>query len=162
MDVSRFNSEGKLTLALARNEALFFQHQQIRPEHILLALVALPECLAARLLRELGLDLHVIVREIVVVREVVALSRFGPTRADLPSPVISAVSLRVLEHAHEESRAMCAERTGTEHLLLGLLREDSLAQHVLTNGLGMKTDEVRELVGGRACKYPEEGSQRCK
>ena len=39
MDVSRFNSEGKLTLALARNEALFFQHQQIRPEHILLAVV---------------------------------------------------------------------------------------------------------------------------
>ena len=52
MDVSRFNSEGKLTLALARNEALFFQHQQlVRPEHLLLALwSAIPQCPASRLL----------------------------------------------------------------------------------------------------------------
>ena len=156
MDISRFNSEGNQTLALARNEALFFQLELVQPEHLLLALVSIPQCPASRLLRELGHDL------VVVVREVVALSRFGPTRTDLPSPGLSAVSLRVVERAHEESRAMCAERTGTEHLLLGLLREDSLAQHVLTNGLGMKTNEVRELVGGRACKNPEEGSQRCK
>ena len=156
MDVSRFNSEGKHTLALARNEALFFHRELVQPEHLLLALVSIPQCPASRLLRELGHDL------VVVVREVVALSRFGPTRTDPPSPGLSAVSLRVVERAHEESRAMCAERTGTEHLLLGLLREDSLAQHVLANSLGIKIDEVRELVRGWACQNPEEGSQRCR
>ena len=69
MDVSRFNSEGKLTLALARNEALFFHRELVQPEHLLLALVSIPQCPASRLLRELGHDLVVVVREVVALRK---------------------------------------------------------------------------------------------
>ncbi len=153
--VSRLTDMGKQALALARNEALFFQHQQIRPEHILLALVALPECLAARLLRELGLDLHVIVREIV------AAIDFGQTREAFASPRLSASGARVLELADEESRALSAEYIGTEHLLLGLLREEEgLASHVLTNRLGVQTDVMRRMANRWSRKSPEVGRQR--
>ncbi len=142
-------------LALARNEALFFQHEQVRPEHVLLALVALPECLAARLLRELGLDLHVIVREIV------AAIDFGKTREASASPRLSAAGARVLELAEAESKALKAEYTGTEHLLLGLLiEEEGLASHVLINRLGVQLDVIRHVAARWARKSPEVGRQR--
>ena len=142
-------------LALARNEALFFQHEQVRPEHILLALVALPECLAARLLRELGLDLHVIVREIV------AAIDFGKTRETSANPRFSAAVARVLELAEAESKALSAEYTGTEHVLLGLLiEEEGLASHILINRLGVQVDVIRQVAARWARKSPEIGRQR--
>ncbi len=148
---------GKQALALARNEALFFQHQQIRPEHILLALVALPECLAARLLRELGLDLHVIVREIV------AAIDFGQSREAFASPRLSSSGLRVLQFADEESRTLSTEYIGTEHLLLGLLREEEgLASHVLLARLGVQTDVMRRMAGRWSRKSPEVGQRRSR
>ncbi len=153
--VDRLTDKGKQAITLARNEALFFQHEQIRPEHILLALVALPECLAARLLRELGLDLHVIVREIV------AAIDFGQNRESFASPRLSAGGLRVLELADEESRELSTEYIGTEHLLLGLLREEEgLASHVLTNRLGVQTDVMRRMANRWSRKSPEVGRQR--
>ena len=153
--VNRLTDMGKQALQLARNEALFFQHQQIRPEHILLALVALPECLAARLLRELGLDLHVIVREIV------AAIDFGQSREAFASPRLSSSGLRVLELADEESRALSTEYIGTEHLLLGLLsEEEGLASHVLINRLGVQIDVMRRMANRWSRKSPEVGRQR--
>lgn len=153
--VNRLTDMGKQALSLARNEALFFQHQQIRPEHILLALVALPECLAARLLREIGLDLHVIVREIV------AAIDFGQSREAFASPRLSPSGLRVLELADEESRGLSAEYIGTEHLLLGLLREkEGLASHVLSNRLGVETDVMRRMADRWSRKSPEVRRQR--
>ncbi len=155
--VDRLTDKGKQAITLARNEALFFQHEQIRPEHILLALVALPECLAARLLRELGLDLHVIVREIV------AAIDFGQNRESFASPRLSAGGLRVLELADEESRELSTEYIGTEHLLLGLLREEEgLASHVLTNRLGVQTDVMRRMANRWSRKSPEVGRQRTR
>ncbi len=155
--VNRLTDMGKQALALARNEALFFQHQQIRPEHILLALVALPECLAARLLRELGLDLHVIVREIV------AAIDFGQSREAFASPRLSSSGIRVLELADEESRSLSSEYIGTEHLLLGLLREEEgLASHVLINRLGVQTDVMRRMANRWSRKSPEVGRQRTR
>ena len=155
--VDRLTDKGKQAITLARNEALFFQHEQIRPEHILLALVALPECLAARLLRELGLDLHVIVREIV------AAIDFGQNRESFASPRLSAGGLRVLELADQESRELSTEYIGTEHLLLGLLREEEgLASHVLTNRLGVQTDVMRRMANRWSRKSPEVGRQRTR
>ena len=152
MDNIHLTDMSKVALAKSRNEALFFQQEQIQPEHLLTALAGIPRCLAARLLRELGHDLHI------VVREVVTFITFGPSRARLPTPEFSAATLRVLERAGEEARALSAERIGTEHLLLGLLGHDSLACSVLTERLGVQADEVRRLVKSWARKSSREST----
>ena len=141
MDQERLTDTGKQALALARNEALFFQHEEIQPEHILTALAGLPRCCAARLLRKLGLDLHVIVRE------VVAATHFGPIRNSPPMPRLSCASSRVLARAKAEAASCGTEHVGTEHILLGLMSEKNLAAHVLSSRMGVALDAVRKLVG---------------
>ncbi len=145
----------KRTLARSRAEALFFQHDQILPEDILTAILSLPHCHAAQLLRRLGLDLHL------VTREVVTVTHFGPTRKNILNPSLSATSLRVIELAAEESWSLAAEYIGTEHLLFGLLQEKSPASQALTERTDVRIDEVRQLAGAWAGKGPEEEPQHC-
>ena len=63
--LGRLSEMSRQVLALAKKEAAFFQHDQIGTEHILLAMTAVPEALATRLLRRQGIDPQVVVREIV-------------------------------------------------------------------------------------------------
>lgn len=153
MVTDRLTAMGKRALAFARNEARFFQQEQIQPEHILAALAGMPQCLAFRLLLDLGIDLHLVVREIVTV------SRFGDPGEAAPDPKLSAASLLVLERADDEARAMRARTVGTEHLLLGLIREESLASYVLSERLGIRIDEVRRRVADQAANEPQQGPQ---
>lgn len=141
MAQDRLTGWAKLMLARARNEALFFQHEEIQPEHILSALAGLPRCYAARLLRQLGLDLHIIVRE------VVAATNFGPVRDSPPNTRLSCASSRVLAQAAAEAAAFGAEHVGTEHILLGLMSEQNAASHVLSMRLGVSIDAARDLIG---------------
>ena len=145
----------KRTLARSRAEALFFQHDRILPEDILSAILGLPRCRAGLLLRRLGLDLYLVTREIVTV------THFGPNRTNTQNPSLSATSLRVIELAAEESRSLCAEYINTEHVLLGLLQEESPALQVLTERMGVRIDEVRHLANDWAGKGPEEDLQHC-
>ncbi|MYB77699.1 MAG: hypothetical protein F4X83_11545 [Chloroflexi bacterium] len=144
MDVKPLSGMTRQVLARARSEAFFFHHDQIQPEDMLAAIVGLPHCHAARLLRKLEVNLHF------VMREIVAAKGFGPVRKKVLDPGLSAASTRVLERAAEESRALSAEFIGTEHVLLGLLREESVASHILANRLGVQADEVRCLAKGWA------------
>ncbi len=63
--LSRLSEMSRQILALAKKEAAFFQHDQIRTEHILLAIAAVPEAVASRLLRRQGVDPQAVVREVV-------------------------------------------------------------------------------------------------
>src|SRR5687767_4687786 len=128
-------------LQLARKEAAFFQHDQIRTEHILLAIAAVPEAVASRLLRRQGIDPQAVVREVV--------SHLHIGRAvDSRTISLSLPARRAIEVAGLEAQRLGSEYIGTEHLLLGILAErDSLAGQALAK-LGIDADVVRRQAAG--------------
>ncbi|CAA9282577.1 MAG: ClpB protein [uncultured Chloroflexi bacterium] len=139
--LSRLSEMSRQILQLARKEAAFFQHDQIRTEHILLAIAAVPEAVASRLLRRQGIDPQA------VVREVVAHLHIGRA-VDSRSITLSGPARRAIEIAALEAQRLGSEYIGTEHLLLGILAEkESLAGRVLTK-LGIDSDVVRRQAAG--------------
>ena len=139
--LSRLSEMSRQILALAKKEAAFFQHDQIRTEHILLAIAAVPEAVASRLLRRQGVDPQAVVREVV--------SHLHIGRAvDARGITLSLSARRSIEVAGLEAQRLGAEYIGTEHLLLGILAErDSLAGRVLQK-LGIDADVVRRQATG--------------
>jgi ATP-dependent Clp protease ATP-binding subunit ClpC len=139
--LSRLSEMSRQILALAKKEAAFFQHDQIRTEHILLAIAAVPEAVASRLLRRQGVDPQAVVREVV--------SHLHIGRAvDSRGITLSLSARRAIEVAGLEAQRLGSEYIGTEHLLLGILAErDSLAGRVLAK-LGIDADVVRRQATG--------------
>jgi ATP-dependent Clp protease ATP-binding subunit ClpC len=127
-------------MALANQEAQRFNHEYIGTEHILLGLVKEGSGVGANVLKNLGVDLHK------VRVEVEKLVRAGPDMVTMGKLPQTPRAKKVIEYAIEEARNLNHNYVGTEHLLLGLLREhDGVAAQVLMN-LGLKLDEVREEV----------------
>jgi ATP-dependent Clp protease ATP-binding subunit ClpC len=127
-------------MALANQEAQRFNHEYIGTEHILLGLVKEGSGVGANVLKNLGVDLHK------VRMEVEKLVKTGPDMVTMGKLPQTPRAKKVIEYAIEEARNLNHNYVGTEHLLLGLLREhDGVAAQVLMN-LGLKLDEVREEV----------------
>jgi ATP-dependent Clp protease ATP-binding subunit ClpC len=139
--LSRLSEMSRQILALAKKEAAFFQHDQIRTEHILLAIAAVPEAVASRLLRRQGVDPQAVVREVV--------SHLHIGRAvDSRAITLSLSARRSIEVAALEAQRLGSEYIGTEHLLLGIMAErESLASKVLAR-LGIDPDVVRRQASG--------------
>jgi len=125
----------------AREEARRFGHDYIGTEHILLGLVKEGTGVAAHVLKSLGVDL----KKIRI--EVEKLVQTGSASASSQQqPPFTPRAKKVLELSMEEARNIGHNYVGTEHLLLGLLREnDGLAAQVLLN-MGLKLETVREEV----------------
>src|ERR687887_2648200 len=139
--LSRLSEMSRQILALAKKEAAFFQHDQIRTEHVLLAIAAVPEAVASRLLRRQGIDPQA------VVREVVAHLHIGRA-VDSRAITLSQSVRRAIEIAGLEAQRLGSEYIGTEHLLLGIMAEkESLAGRVLAK-LGIDADVVRRQAAG--------------
>jgi ATP-dependent Clp protease ATP-binding subunit ClpC len=136
----RFTERARKVMALANQEAQRFNHEYIGTEHILLGLVKEGSGVGANVLKNLGVDLHK------VRVEVEKLVRAGPDMVTMGKLPQTPRAKKVIEYAIEEARNLNHNYVGTEHLLLGLLREhDGVAAQVLMN-LGLKLDEVREEV----------------
>ncbi|MEK6635388.1 MAG: Clp protease N-terminal domain-containing protein, partial [Planctomycetota bacterium] len=136
----RFTDRARKVMALAREEARRFNHEYIGTEHILLGLVKEGSGVAANVLQNLDIEMKKIRLEI---------EKIVQSGSDLVSvgqlPFTPRVK-KVLEYAMEEARALGHNYIGTEHLLLGLLREqEGVAAQVLLN-LGVKLEDVREEV----------------
>ena len=137
----RFTERARKVMSLARLEAQRFYHDYVGTEHILLALVKEGTGVAAVVLKKMGVDLKSIRDEI------------ERTVERGPQPVSQNQQLpytprakKVLELSLEEARNLGHHYIGTEHLLLGLLREhDGYAAQALMN-LGLKLEDVREEV----------------
>ena len=136
----KFTDRARKVMSLARNEAQRLGHDAIGTEHILLALIKEGSGVAARALINLDVDLKKVTAEI---------EKQIPSE---PKPVASGSlpftprAKRTLEFAHEEAANLGHDYIGTEHLLLGLLREqEGLAARVLVN-LGVRLDEVRDEI----------------
>jgi ATP-dependent Clp protease ATP-binding subunit ClpC len=136
----RFTDRARKVMGLARQEAQRFNHQYIGTEHILLGLIQEGSGVAANVLRNLDVDPDKIRQE------VEKIVQDGPTMATLGQLPFTPRAKKVLELASEEATNLRHNYIGTEHLLLGLIREnEGVAAQVLMN-LGLKLEEVREEV----------------
>src|SRR5437868_5636290 len=136
----RFTDRARKVMALANQEAQRLNHEYIGTEHILLGLVKEGSGVGANVLRNLDVDLRK------VRLEVEKLVKAGPEMVTMGKLPQTPRAKKVIEYAIEEARNLNHNYVGTEHLLLGLLREhDGVAAQVLMN-LGLKLEEVREEV----------------
>src|SRR5205085_3865899 len=136
----RFTDRARKVMQLANQEAQRLNHEYIGTEHILLGLVKEGSGVAANVLKNLDADLRK------VRLEVEKMVQPGPDMVTLGKLPQTARTRKVLEYAGEEANNLDHNYIGTEHLLLGLLREsDGVAAQVLVN-LGLRLEEVREEV----------------
>jgi ATP-dependent Clp protease ATP-binding subunit ClpC len=136
----RFTERARKVMSLARQEAQRFNHDYIGTEHILLGLVQEGSGVAAQVLRNLEVEPRKIRIE---VEKIVKNGTNMVTMGQLP---FTPRAKKVLELALEEAQNLGHNYIGTEHLLLGLIREnEGIAAQVLLN-LGTKLEEVREEV----------------
>jgi ATP-dependent Clp protease ATP-binding subunit ClpC len=136
----RFTDRARKVMALANQEAQRFNHEYIGTEHILLGLVKEGSGVGANVLKNLEVDLRK------VRLEVEKLVKSGPDMVTMGKLPQTPRAKKVIEFAIEEARHLNHNYVGTEHLLLGLLREhDGVAAQVLMN-LGLKLEDVREEV----------------
>lgn len=134
--MERFTQRARRVLSLAQEEAERFRHNYIGTEHLLLGLLREEGGVAGRVLRDLGLEQR---RVEELVEE---LTRATPRSTGVTAE-LSPGTKRVLELAVDEARRMGHHYIGTEHLLLGLVRQsDGVAIDVLKR-LGVSPEEVR-------------------
>lgn len=141
----RLTDRARKVMAIAQREAERLNHEYVAPEHILIALVTEGAGVAAIVLKNHDIDARK------VRLEVERLVKPGPDMVVMGKLPQTPKGKKALEYAIEEARAMNHGYAGTEHLLLGLLRdEDGNAAKVLFNlGLGPERvrEEVRDLLG---------------
>ena len=136
----RFTDRARKVMQLANQEAQRFNHEYVGTEHVLLGLVKEGSGVAANVLKNLDVDL----RKIRV--EVEKIVQSGPDMVTMGKLPQTPRAKKVIEYAIEEARNLNHNYVGTEHLLLGLLREqEGVAAQVLMN-LNLKLEEVREEV----------------
>lgn len=136
----RFTDRARKVMQLANQEAQRFNHEYIGTEHILLGLVKEGSGVAANVLKNLDVDLRKIRLE------VEKIVQSGPDMVTMGKLPQTPRAKKVIEYAIEEARNLNHNYVGTEHLLLGLLREqEGVAAQVLMN-LGLKLEDVREEV----------------
>ncbi|MFK7741084.1 MAG: ATP-dependent Clp protease ATP-binding subunit [Planctomycetota bacterium] len=136
----RFTDRAKKVMSFARQEAMKFNHEYIGTEHILLGLVQEGSGVAANVLKNMSIDLEKIRHE------VEKIVKTGPSMVTMGQLPFTPRAKKVLELSLEEASQLSHNYIGTEHLLLGLIREnEGIAAQVLMN-LGVKLDEVREEV----------------
>jgi hypothetical protein len=139
MDGYNFTERVRKVLAMAREEAVRLHHEYVDTEHLLLGLLREGEGVAAAVLQNLGVDFDTMQQR---VEETVRRGETAAaTGADLP---YSSRAKKVLELAIGQARILSHGYVGTEHLLLGLIREETgIAAQVLTDA-GVNLDTAKE------------------
>src|SRR5882672_5493290 len=157
---NRFTERARKVIVYAKEEARRFNHDYIGTEHLLLGLIREGEGVAAAVLQKLGLDLETIRIE------VEKLVQPGPQTQVLGDIPFTPRSKKALELSAEEARALAHNYIGTEHLLLGLVKEgEGIAYRVLLNlglDLGKLRNEVMELLGSGIPGYGQQQQEAGK
>jgi ATP-dependent Clp protease ATP-binding subunit ClpC len=136
----KFTNRAKQVIKLAKKEAQRLNHNYLGTEHILLGLLKLGQGVAVNVLRNLNIDFET------VRNEVEKLVGYGPEIQVYGDPALTGKVKKVFEYANEEAANLNHNYVGTEHLLLGLLRQtDGVAAQVLEN-LNVNLKEVRKEV----------------
>jgi ATP-dependent Clp protease ATP-binding subunit ClpA len=138
--MNNFTPRAQQVLALARKEADRFNHNFVGTEHLLLGLIKLGQGVAVNVLQKLGLDLESVRRE--VEKQVGT----GPDQKMMGNIPYTPRVKKVLALAQKEAKALNHTYVGTEHILLGLLREgDGVAARVLKN-LDVDIEQTRREI----------------
>lgn len=133
----RFTDRARRVMQMANQEAQRFNHEQIGTQHILLGILKEGDGVAANVLKNLDIDLRM------ARLEVEKLVQPGPDTNSMGKLPFTVRAHKVLNYAIEEARNLNHNHVGTEHLLLGLLRDtECVAVQVLRN-LGLTVDVVR-------------------
>jgi ATP-dependent Clp protease ATP-binding subunit ClpC len=145
MMFERFTERARRVVFLSQQEAARLQHNVVGTEHLLLGLIAEGEGVAAKALESMGISLERVQNEI---ERIIGIGEYPPM-TEIP---FTPRAKRVLELALDEGRQLGHNYVGTEHILLGLIREgEGIAAQVLKN-LGADLDKVRkqvvQLLGG--------------
>lgn len=136
----KFTNRAKQVIKLAKKEAQRLNHNYLGTEHVLLGLLKLGQGVAVNVLRNLNIDFET------VRSEVEKLVGYGPEIQVYGDPALTGKVKKVFEYANEEAASLNHNYVGTEHLLLGLLRQtDGVAAQVLEN-LNVNLKEVRKEV----------------
>ncbi|MBI3822269.1 MAG: hypothetical protein HY289_06275 [Planctomycetes bacterium] len=136
----KFTDRARKVMQLTADEAMRFNHEYIGTEHLLLALISEGSGVAANVLKNLEVNMHK------VRFEVERIVQAGPDMVMTGRRPQTPRAKKALEFAIEEARALGHDLVGTEHLLLGVLREgEGLAAQVLMN-MGVRLETVREEV----------------
>src|SRR5699024_10953458 len=126
MMFGRFTERAQKVLALSQEEAIRLGHNNIGTEHILLCLIREGDGIAAKALRELKLDINKIQEEVE--------QWFGKGNQPMQSVDYTPRAKKVVELSQDEVRKLSHSYVGTEHILLGLIREgEGVAARVLHN-----------------------------
>ncbi|MEC8945487.1 MAG: ATP-dependent Clp protease ATP-binding subunit [Chloroflexota bacterium] len=145
----KFSERARRVLSLAQEEAQHFNHNYIGTEHVLLGLVREPEGVGTRVLISMGIDLSK-VRSAV---EFIIGRGEKPTTGDVG---LTPRAKKVIELAVDEARQMSHQYIGTEHLLIGLLREGEGVAAGVLESLGVSLDKSRDAT----TKILNEGGQK--
>src|SRR6266403_391105 len=138
--MNNFTPRAQQVLALARKEADRFNHNFVGTEHLLLGLIKLGQGVAVNVLQKLGLDLETVRME--VEKQVGT----GPDQKMIGNIPYTPRVKKVLALAVKEAKALNHTYVGTEHILLGLLREgDGVAARVLKN-LDVDIEQTRQEI----------------
>ncbi len=136
----RFTDRARRVVVLAQEEARLLNHNFIGTEHLLLGLLREPEGVAARALTALDISLDVVRSK---VEEIIGVGHSSSATGHIP---FTPRAKKVLEIALREALGLGHNHIGTEHLLLGLVREgEGVAAQVLV-GLGAELQTVRKTV----------------
>jgi ATP-dependent Clp protease ATP-binding subunit ClpC len=138
--MNNFTPRAQQVLALARKEADRFNHNFVGTEHLLLGLIKLGQGVAVNVLQKMGLDLETVRME--VEKQVGT----GPDQKVIGNIPYTPRVKKVLSLAAREAKALNHTYVGTEHILLGLLREgDGVAARVLKN-LDVDIEQTRQEI----------------
>ena len=146
----RFTDPARQVLVVAQEEARLLDHHFIGSEHILLGLIRDDGGAAGDVLAETGVSLS-------VVRERVKETLAAPGGPGQGSPPFTPRAKKVLELALRDALQLGADYIGTEHLLLGLLREGEGVGAQILSSLGVTLSEVRQRVIGKLAGVRREG-----
>ena len=160
--MNNFTPRAQQVLALARKEADRFHHNYVGTEHLLLGLIKLGQGVAVSVLQKMGLDLETVRA---AVEKQVGTGQETKTQASIPyTPRVK----KVLALAGKEAKALSHSYVGTEHILLGLLREgEGVAARVLKS-LEIDIERTRNEIlreldpqfsGGQSAESGEPGEE---
>lgn len=153
MMFGRFTERAQKVLALSQEEAIRLGHHNIGTEHILLGLVREGEGIAAKALKELGLEVRKIQSEVEKL--------IGKGNQPMKSIHYTPRAKKVVELSQDEARKLGHSYVGTEHILLGLIREgEGVAARVLHNldvSLNKARQQVLQLLGSNENQSSQQG-----
>jgi ATP-dependent Clp protease ATP-binding subunit ClpC len=138
--LNNFSPRAQQVIAFARKEAGRFNHNFIGTEHVLLGLIKLGQGTAVAILKKIGVDLERVRMEVEI------LVGTGPHQKITGNIPFTPRVKKALSLAADEARALDHTYVGTEHLLLGLLREgDGFAARVLKN-MNVDIEQTRQEI----------------